>query len=264
VLAVGTDVREPSPGDRVLSFRSHRSHFTMNAEDALLVLPGDAAAETIACTYLFHLGYDAVLKSVVRPGSRVLVVGLGALGLTSIAMAGLAGGRVFGLSDQAAVRPVAQRLGASAVFARTDLDGLRAALGGHLADVIIVTTNRWKDWNTCLEMAAMRGTIACIGFPGRGEPPPAENPLDSRFFYAKQLKIVAVGMVPERGDARGFLRFNERENLRYLAELIHSGRLDAASLVSGSYPAREIERAYRDLLERKGRVGTYLLRWQGP
>lgn len=261
VLAAGGEVREVTAGDRVLSFTSHRSHFVINADEVLLVLPQTAAAESLACTYLFHLGYDAVLKAAVRPGSRVLVLGLGALGLASVAMAAVAGGRVFGLSDQAFAGPIARAFGAAAVFSRRDLDGLRAALTDQLADVIIVTTNAWKDWATALEMAALHGTIACLGFPGRGEPPPPENPLDSRFFYTKQLRILAVGMAPERGDTRGFLRFNERTNLKYLAELLHAGRLDAASLVSGTYPASEIEQAYRDLLARDRRAVTYLLRW---
>ncbi len=262
VLAIGARVQGLKCGDRVLSFASHRSHFVLDASEVLCVLPHGAQADDLVCTYLFHLGYDAVMRSGVRAGSRVLVVGLGVLGLTSIALAAVAGAKVFGLSNHSNSHRVALEFGAAAVFSRNDLPALRGALGPGMADVVIVTSNSWEDWALCLEMAGQRGTLACLGFPGRGQTPGAQNPLDSRFFYAKQLAIMAVGMAPEKPDARGFLRFNERANIAFLAELIESGRLKPARLVSGTYPAAEIEQAYRDLLQRKDSAITYLLKWQ--
>jgi len=261
VLAVGAGVGSIKPGERVLSFASHRSHFVIAAEEVLLVLgPGDRA-DDIVCTYLYHLGYNASLRSDVRAGSRVLVIGLGALGLASVAVASVAGARVFGLSDHEIAQRIAVESGAGAVFARSDTGSLRTALSEGLADVVIVTTNSWDDWAIALDMAAIRGTIACLGFPGRGQAPGSFNPLDSRYFYAKQLRIEAVGNSPGKPDARGFSRFNERENLRYLAELIVSGRLNPRLLASASYPGSDIVRAYRDLLDRKDSAITYLLQW---
>jgi threonine dehydrogenase-like Zn-dependent dehydrogenase len=246
-------------GDRVLTFSSHRSHFLIEAEEVLLKLPAGADADRMACAYLYHLGYNAVLRSDVRPGSRVLVIGLGALGLTSVAMAAIAGATVFAVSDQAAPARLAVAMGAT-VFERSEEDLLAAELGGG-ADVVIHTVNGWSDWQVALRLAGQNGVIACLGFPGRGEPPPEANPLDSRHFYLKQLRIEAVGMSPEVQDSRGFLRFNERDNLAWIASLIASGRLDPSPLVSGRYPGHEIARAYEDLLARKGSPVTFLLDW---
>jgi len=262
VLAVGPGVSDVRCDDRVLSFASHRSHYVMAAAGVLLVLSHGADADEIVCTYLYHLGYDAVLRANVHAGSRVLVVGLGVLGLTSVAMAGVAGARVFALSNHSIPQRTAMEFGATAAFSRNNLQGLRAALTEDLADVVIVTSNSWDDWLICLEMAAMRGVIACLGFPGRGQAPASLNPLDSRFFYAKQLQIMAVGMSPEKRDARGFLRFNERDNMKFLVHLIETKRLRPRMLVSGTYAADDIDQAYRDLLVRKDSAITYLLRWR--
>jgi len=260
VLAVGAAVTIPRVGDRVLSFASHRSHFVLPAADVLLILDPGMAEDRIACAYLFHLGYNAVLRAAVTAGSRVLVIGQGALGIASTAMAALAGARVWALSDHPEARRRALAAGAREAHARRDIESLRHALTPALADVVIVTTNGWEDWSTALELAAMRGTIACLGFPGRSAPPGEFNPLSSRFFYVKQLRIEAVGMSPERAEARGFLRHNERDNLRFIAELLTEGRLDSRLLVSGEYAGTEVERAYRDLLARKDSPITYLLR----
>lgn len=261
VLAVGSSVTGVAVGDRILSFRSHRSHFVTPATDVLLRLPAESKVEDAVCTYLFHLGYNAVLRAGVKAGSRVLVIGLGVLGLTSVAMAALAGATVVALSDQPSSQRVARTFGATAVHGRDSSAALREAFAGELADVVITTTNSWADWQTALQMAGPLGVIASLGFPGRGEGPATFNPLDSQYFYAKQLRIESVGLSPELPDGRGFARFNERDNLKFLASQIIAGRLHPSLLVSGTYPGVEIERAYTDLIARRNSPLTYLLRW---
>lgn len=248
------------PGDRILSFTSHRSHFLLAASDVLYVLPQNADAGLIACSYLYHLGYNAVLRSGVRAGARVLVIGLGALGLTSVAMAAIAGADVFALSDHPASHAIALKIGAKAAYARADEAALKSALGSG-ADIVISTVNGWDDWQAGLLLAGQNGVIACLGFPGRGQGMPEANPFDSQYFYMKQLRIEAVGWSPEVDDSRGFLRFNERANIAWLAGLIQSGRIDPTLLISGRYPGADIAQAYEDLLARNGSPITYLLDW---
>jgi threonine dehydrogenase-like Zn-dependent dehydrogenase len=91
---------------------------------------------------------------------------------------------------------------------------------------------------------------------------PTVNPLDSQHFYVKQLRVEAVGLSPERPDSRGFLRFNERDNLAFIASRISAGVLDPTPIISGSYPGRDIQRAYDDLVSRRESPVTYLLDWQ--
>ncbi|MGH8797079.1 MAG: zinc-dependent alcohol dehydrogenase [Caldimonas sp.] len=261
VIAIGSSVSTVVPGDRVLTFASHRSHFIVDAAALLVVLPPEAKSEAAACAYLYHLGYNAVLRSGVCAGSRVLVVGLGALGLTSVAMAALAGADVYALSDQVPAQALAKTFGARAAHARGETEALRKALGTRLADVVIFTTSAWSDWAIALQLCARRGTLAVLGFPGRAESAGSFNPLESRTFYAKQLRIEAVGHSPEFDDSRGFARFNERANLRYLVEQIVAGRLQPSSLLSGRYPGAQLEQAYADLLARKDSPVTYALLW---
>jgi threonine dehydrogenase-like Zn-dependent dehydrogenase len=261
VIKVGVGVEEYKPGDRILSFMSHRSAFVISTDDVLYKLPEAARADEIACTYLFHLGYNAVLRSGIRAGSNVLVIGLGALGLTAVAMAVLSGAKVFALSDQEAPAAIAKRFGAEAVFRRDQMPALAESLGVDLADVIISTTNGWEDWAAALKMASKLGVIAVLGFPGRGEVAPAANPLDSQYFYMKQLRIEAVGMSPEQSEVRGFCRFNERANIKYLADQILNGRLDCSQLISGEFDGENIDQAYRGLVSRLHSPITYLLKW---
>jgi NADPH:quinone reductase-like Zn-dependent oxidoreductase len=261
VVASGLDTRMASTGDLVLSFTSHRNRFVLADEDVLLVLPQGLDLGKAAVTYLFHMGYDAVLRANVRPGSRVLVLGLGALGLASVALARAAGAIVVAISDHAVPQSTARSLGAAWAGPRSADVECAAAFDDHGADVVIITTNTWADWRLALSRAALRATVAVLGFPGRGQPPCDFNPLDSSLFYARQLRIQAVGMSPERPDSRGYLRFNERDNLLYLLNEIAARRLPADALISGSFPAPQLVQAYEALEHRHASPVTYLLQW---
>ncbi|MEG3179109.1 zinc-dependent alcohol dehydrogenase [Sphingomonas sp. LT1P40] len=259
VIDAGPDVTDLASGDVVLTFSSHRSHFTIDAGEVLVKLPADGDYGKLACAYLYHLGYNAVLRSDVRAGSTVLVIGLGVLGLTSVAMAALAGARVHAVSNQASAARIATAFGARAVHAR---DAVDAALAGG-ADVVIATTGGWDDWQMALRNAATMGRIAVLGFPGRGLLAPQVNPLDSQYFYAKQLRIEAVGMSPSSADDRGFLPFNERANLAFLADAIHRGDLDPSPLISGRLSGFDIIQAYEAIVQRDNDALTFILEWGG-
>jgi len=248
-------------GDRILSFTSHRSHFVINAGDVLAKLPETLRSEDAVCAYLFHLGYNALLSAEVRLGSTAVVLGLGVLGLASAALARLAGARVFAISNHARPRECASAMGVSACFDRSQLPALMQALGPDRAQTVITTSNDWGDWRTALECAGHRGTIAVLGFPGRGQKEIPFNPLDSAHFYTRQLRILAVGLSPQRPDSRGFLPFNERDNLARILGWIGGGALKPSLLVSGEMAGSELGEAYEQLVRREGSPLTYLLRW---
>lgn len=261
VIACGRDVAQIAPGDRVLSYASHCTHFLLDEQDVPLVL--DCALEPVMAgtTYLFHLGYNAVLRAAVRPGSRVLVIGLGALGLTSVAMAHIAGADVQAISDQSATAAIARDFGARNVLGRADAEQCKGDWGGKGADVVISTTGSWSDWLVALKAAGQMGTIAVLGFPGRGEALPDFNPLASQYLYDKQLRIEAVGASPDREDRKGFLRFNERANLAYISGLIAAGRLNPSALVSRIVGGFELADAYEALASRTEPAVTFALDW---
>lgn len=261
VVEVGKNVDDYSVGDRVLSLSSHRSGMTLDQSDVYYRLGEEEDAEAIASSYLYHLGYNACLRSGVKAGSRVLVVGIGALGLTSIAIASLAGAEIVALTDHAQSSAMAKQAGAGMVLSRAEIEMIASAFAGKGPDVIILTTNSWSDFEAALVGAAQNAIIACLGFPGREVGAPSFNPLESRYFYNKQLRIEAVGFSPLENDARNFARFNLRDNIGFIARQITSGRLDPSMIVSGRYASTDIEQAYRDLDARKNGAITYALDW---
>lgn len=251
VLRCGEGCRKIKPGDRILSFSCHCSGFVLPESEVLAVLPPDLSADHAVLAYLFHLGYSTVLAAAQPPGASAVVLGLGVLGLTSCAMAQLAGWQVAAVTDQA---PVLTLPGID--FHRRDDPPAPAS-----AQVVIVTSGSWSDWDLALRLAAVRAEIVVLGFPGRETSSIPFNPLRPEDFYQRQLRISAAGLCPEYSDSRGFCHFNERSNIARIFDWFRNGRLDPALLKAPRRPVSQLPDLYNSLCSNERTVHTYLLDW---
>jgi threonine dehydrogenase-like Zn-dependent dehydrogenase len=261
ILDVGSDVSEYKIGQRILTFSSHRSHFIAKNKEVLAVIPDSVSSQLASTAYLYHLGYDAVINSNIKYGSPVVVIGLGVIGLGAVSASKMAGAKVYAITNHDVPKQAALKMGASGVFSRTDVLSLKSLLGSRLADVVITTSNSWDDWEVALDVAGMNGKVCILGFPGRGAENIPFNPLDSRFLYHKQLQLQAVGHAPENNDSRQFLKFNEKDNLKFILEEIDKKNIDPSLIISGEKHWSELNDAYKTLSSHRGSPLTFILNW---
>ena len=261
IMNVGSDVTEYNVGQRVLTFSSHRSHFVVKTEEILSTIPDEVTSQFASTAYIYHLGYNAILNSKIKYGSSIVVIGLGVIGLCSIALSKMAGGNIYGITNHQIPKQKALEMGAIEIFSRKEIEILKSKLGTRLADVVITTSNDWHDWKIALDIAGIHSKISVLGFPGRGSDDIPFNPLDSRFFYDKQLQIHAVGISPENNDSRGFLKFNEKDNLNFILKEIARKNIDPNMIISEERPWKDLNYVYETLLSRKGSPITFILNW---
>ncbi len=270
VIAVGDWVNRFRVGDLILTLESHRSHFVCADDEILLRLPhreyGEQQLVEAATTYLFHQGYSALLRGDLKPGQYVGVVGLGTLGLATVAVASRFGARVFAFSDLPSAE-IALRLGARILFDKTHTDEMRQRIAASTAktgiDMVVLTSSNWDDLRLAVELVRPGGRICLLGFPGRRQPKPPFNPLDPQWFYRKQLSLISCGYTPDvEIDARD-IRFTIRRNAAYLLELIVDGNLPARELVSTVVPWHRIAEIYDRIAAREEGLRTAVLRWSG-
>lgn len=263
VLACGPDVRWVRIGDLVLTNQSHRSTFVCGEHRVLAKVPPTVAPAEAATTYLFQLGYNALVKGGAQAGKVIAVVGLGTLGLASAAVARCLGLRVTAFSDQEFDRDTLAAFGVDRLLSKRG-DEAKAALEGRAfapaVDVVVSTSNEWEDWRLSIALPRPGGTIAVLGFPGRNVPPPQFNPLSSQFFYDRQLRIIACGFTPERDDA-GASSFNLRHNCELLLGWIGTQKLPARSLIAATVPWREVGVIYERMARREHGLLSAALTW---
>lgn len=264
VLRVGNDVSKYKAGDKIITFQSHRTMFKCTENEVVALIPKTCSNLIEASTtYLFHLGYNALLKSDFRPGMSVAVIGLGTLGLTTIALASSFGADVHALSDQESSLGYAFDFGAQEVYRKSEFEvekHLKDCSGGGV-DIVILTSNAWDDWLLAVKLARKGGGIAVIGFPGRLDPKPPFNPLDSRYFYDSQLKIISCGYTSHLDVEPHDIRFNIKRNCEFLLKKIIKKQLPAQKIISSIVQWREIESVYKLMASReKGHI-TSVLDW---
>jgi len=247
VAQVGAAVSKWRLGQRLFSTKPHVSAYIAHQDELLIGVPEAVSSEEASLAYLTHLGIAALRQASYETGENVAVVGLGVIGLCTVALARAMGARVVGIANSSIRTGMALRLGAHAAFRADEpelRDQLKRLFGEPGADIVVLTANPWDAYRLSMEMVADRGRVSLLGFPGRGQPAPDFNPLDPRWVYAKQLTLLGAGYAPRTDCPPGDLRFNVRRNLEYILSLMASGTLGLGPLISHRFPAARMQEAY--------------------
>ena len=292
VVATGEWVTALAPGDLILTLQSHRSHFVCDEDEILFKLPEVMEGYTedqlvrASTTYLFHQGHSALLRGDLKPGQYVAVLGLGTLGLATVAVASRFGARVFGFSNQPENRQRALEFGAAGAYEKPSFsEADEPAVGGRLnargaaaskpawrsdldratrgtgVDIVVTTSELWADWRAALELARPGGTVCVLGFPGRRQPRPDYNPLDPAYFYRKQLSLIACGYTPDVDVDPRDIRFTAQRNVAYLLDMVLSEELPAEQLISCVASWRDLDSLYQRIESRDHGFLTAVLDW---
>ena len=254
ILDIGKGVINFAPGDYVLTFNCHESHFILNERDVLLKLSGCKSYICSIFAYVYHLGYSALLKSGLPIGAKVAVIGQGLIGQASAEFLAQNGYAVTAISDHLG-GGVAENTLAEITYVNR-CDDFETDF-----DLVISTTGSWQDYALSLKIVAKNGVISILGFPGRDGLLPDYNPFMSKEFYRKQVTIQASGLSPEFNDSRSFNRFNERENLSFISHLIDKQTLDPTRFASILGPHDQIEEVYKCLEKKAHNEISAVITW---
>ena len=242
----GPAVTEWSAGDRVFAPKPHQSGYVAKDTDLLVRVPDGVTPEMAALAYLTNLGVSALRQARFTQGERVCVVGLGVIGLCTVAVARAMGARVTAVANAEPRRELALRLGAAEVWAAGE--GLHDS-----ADVVVLTANTWAAYRESVDLCGYLGRIAVLGFPGRAQASPDFNPLDMQWLYGKQLSVAGAGHCPAQ------LR---RPQLEAIFDHLRTGRMDLAPAITHRVPWRDMAPAYELALTHSKAMAGVIFDWR--
>jgi 2-desacetyl-2-hydroxyethyl bacteriochlorophyllide A dehydrogenase len=227
VIKLGGKVTDITVGDWVLTHQSHRSHFVVKPDDILAnwSCMSDDMAQKVVTSYLFHLGYSALLKASYFPGHKLGVVGFGALGYATTELTASFGGSPIVITSRPKLAET--YLNPHATFIEKN-SHCCSEIHNSL-DIVINTSDSWEDYLLGLKLLRVGGKMILLGFPGRGLKSPEFNPFDSSLLYDKQLSISYAGYVTEKHVNEIDVRFNLRRNMEYLSNLIVNERISTSA-----------------------------------
>ncbi len=181
----------------------------------------DAHLALIGCGVTTGLG--AVLnRADIKPGGSIAIVGCGAVGLSAIQGALIAGATtVIGIDPRAARREDALRMGATAVVDPGAGDVVAAVLelsGGRGVDAVIEGVGAAATTRQAYEMARPSGSIIIVGMPAPG----SKLELDAWQFFLSE-KRVSSSLFGSADIHRDFPRY---------VGFAEEGRLDLGGMVT--------------------------------
>ncbi|HET9730648.1 MAG TPA: zinc-binding dehydrogenase [Acidimicrobiia bacterium] len=168
VDAVGDDVRECQPGERValLSYHAYAEYDVAPAE-AVVPLPPSLAGvpfpgEPLGCAM------NIFSRSGIEAGQTVAILGIGFLGALLTRLATNAGARVIAISRRAYALAVARRFGAAEAIPMDDhariIDRVKGLTEGSFADRVIEATGQQWPLDLGGELTRERGRLIIAGF----------------------------------------------------------------------------------------------------
>ncbi|KAE9366654.1 GroES-like protein [Stipitochalara longipes BDJ] len=148
------------------------------------------------------------MAGTVKPSQRVGIIGIGGLGHLAIQFASKLGASVVVFSHSANKEAEARSFGAEEFYPLDDISKMATPV-----DVLILTANRYPDWNKFLikSVLARTGTVIPLSEPSG----PMELPSLQMFFEGYNVR---TNLVASRGVHGDMLEFAARHKIRPMIE----------------------------------------------
>ncbi len=252
VIQPGQNAGNYAAGDRIAcAGAAIANHAEYNAVPKnLAVRIPDAVSDDDACfVTLGAIALQGVRITQPTLGERVVVIGLGLIGLLTVQLLKANGCRVLGFDPNPDRVRLAIELGADAAVSENLESAVLAFSEGYGADAVIVTASTKSSGpvNHAAEISRMKGRVVIVGLVGME--------LDREPFYKRELDLrLSMSYGPGRYDAAyeneghdyplPYVRWTEQRNMQAFLELVAQGRVTPSKLVTHRFPIAEAETAY--------------------
>ena len=252
-------------GERVVSNGPHADVVCV-AKNLCARIPDTVSDEAAAFTVVASIGLQGIRLAAPTLGECFVVTGVGLIGLLTVQMLRAQGCRVLAIDFDAAKLELARSFGAETCNPGAGEDPVAAGMafsrGVGVDGVIVTASTKSSDPITqAARMSRQRGRIILVGVTGLE--------LNRADFYEKELTFqVSCSYGPGRYDPAyedqghdyplAFVRWTEQRNFEAVLDMLASGVLDVAPLISHRIPFEEAPRAYELLSTDKAALGIIL------
>lgn len=257
VTEVGDDVADVQPGQVVFSFGGHRSHQRVPAREALPV-PEGLPLEQAGFARLMGVTMSTLTTTTARPPDKVLVTGLGIVGLMGAQVFRAAGYEVWACDPDEQRRAAAEACGLRHVLPEAPVED--PELAGQVA-LALECSGHEAAGIAALKMVRKRGEVVQVATPWAQLAPDRSA---HEVFHAVFHKYAVLRSGWEWEVARhetdfrtGSIFGNLRAALQWLAE----GRVKAEGLYEVFSP-REAPRVYAGLIARSLDKSAAVFDWR--
>lgn len=265
VLELGSGVGNLKPGDRVASNGGH-AEIVAVGQNLVARIPDNVTDEAAAFTVLGAIALQGIRLANPTLGESVAVIGLGLIGLLTVQLLLAQGCRVLGIDLDPEKVALAEGFGATGICPSKGEDVLARAeefSRGNGIDAVLITasTSSNEPVHQAAQMSRKRGRIVLVGVTGLE--------LSRNDFYQKELSFqVSCSYGPGRYEPDyeekgqdypvGFVRWTEQRNFEAVLDMMSSGKIDVAPLITHRFAFAAAPEAYQILVSQTPHLGILL------
>ncbi|HZU36880.1 MAG TPA: zinc-binding dehydrogenase [Gemmataceae bacterium] len=266
VTAVGSEVRDFKPGDRVSYPGNHASAelLTLGHERGRLWrLPDGLETEAASLACVARFGMGAAVRPGITLGRSTAVLGLGIIGQFALRSLLAAGAHpVIGIDSVKMRRDAALAAGAEHVIdpsAGDTRDQLRTYLMATGAEIVADATGIPDAVPVAMALACDGGQVVVVGSPrGRAKEVNFYDDLHRRYI---EVTGAHGNMLWEPAHTRLAGAWDINKAQTWLLATMASGRLSLKGLITQRIKAEQLKDAYEGLLHRKEEYLGVVVRW---
>ena len=239
VDAVGRDVEEVAPGDRVAMLSYHAfAEYDLAEADHVLRLPESIdglpiPGEPLGCAM------NVFRRSDILPGQTVAIVGIGFLGALVAQLAANAGARVIAISRRQFALNLAERCGAESVIPLDEhariLEAVKELTGGQLCERVIEATGEQWPLDLAGELTQVRGRLIVAGY--HQDP----RQVNMQLWNWRGLDVINA----HERDPKVYM-----EGIRLAVNAVVDRAINPVSLITHQFVLGELDQAFKALDDR--------------
>jgi predicted dehydrogenase/threonine dehydrogenase-like Zn-dependent dehydrogenase len=255
VIEVGENAAEFQVGDLVAcagaGYAVH-AEVVFVPKNLCVKMPEGVSPEEAAYSTLGAIALQGIRQAGARVGERMVVLGLGLIGLLTVQLLKAAGCVVIGLDVDGHAVDKAKESGADHAFnlSRQDVHSALEAITGDVgADAVIITaaTRENRPVELAGELCRKKGTVVVVGDVGMKIP--------RSVYYPKELDFkLSCSYGPGRYDASyeeygidypvGYVRWTEKRNMEAFLRLLKEKKIDLSKITTHRFGFDEALDAY--------------------
>lgn len=257
VETVGPAVAAVKPGDMAFVHGSHQS-YQQRPEDSVVPLPPGLAPEAALFSRMMSVTMATLSTTAARPPAKVLITGLGPVGLLGALVFQHCGYEVHAVEPDAARRALAERKGVARVLDGIPLNDDRLYEGMSLA---VECSGREEVILQSCEMMHRGGEVVMVGYPWKSDEAVRFHDVIKAMFY--RLVTLRSGWedILPKSESRWHRGPTNNGNIAGAMEWLARGLVELEDLYDVYHPD-DCQQAYDDLLHKRTEKLTAIFDWR--
>ena len=251
---IGSKVEGLNVGDYVFCMEAHQSFQIVDYREVIKI-PNDIRLENALFIRLAGVSMATLSKTDIKPGEKVLVTGLGTVGLMAMLVYSNLGYEVIGVDPDANRRECAKGLGFCEIYDAVPLEKYSKSIA-----LALECSGNEAAVHDCCKVVRPHGEVSLIGVPWKPYTELRSFDLLNSIFY-NYVKVYSGWEMDLPMNESEFIHESMRKNYQLALRLIKESKINVDNLYT-VLPYTECQKAFDDIFEKREKKAAIILSYK--